>query len=230
MKRIKFNPAWIVFTCLAFWAAFLLLLVSPSLVDGNNATFAILPFTLSIAALLTLPSVFVIFRGYSNTDSREARLTNSPVPKVIASLILSLIAISIYTAIKSLWIAPGDMEENKFVYENIATSTSFASIILVFILSALQKDIYWVTRKKTAILDERQTIERQQVFEDSYKIGTFLVLITALVFAATIDNIQQIIALSTFHRVPGHISLLPFNIVITLFALPLILAAFKKRR
>lgn len=112
---------------------------------------------------------------------------------------------------------------------NISTCAGFTAIVLNFVLSTLQKDIYWVTRKKTVSLDERQLKERQQVFEISYKLGTFLVLIAAYVFAAYIGNIQAIIAHSAYGSVPGHIAWPAYNVVIALFALPLIVAAWRKR-
>lgn len=142
-------------------------------------------------------------RGEKDSDGPR------PLLKLVAGLILACILLSTYAATKSLWYnlqinGSGD----RFVYENIATGVGFAAIVLTFILSALQKDTYWITRKKTVALDERQLKERQQVFEASYKLGAFVVLYAAWFFAQTIHNMPAIIA---YHSgsVPGHLYCLP---------------------
>lgn len=139
-----------------------------------------------------------------------------------------MIVLSTYAATKSLWYSPlDDNWGDRFIYENIATGVGFAAIVLTFILSALQKDIYWVTRKRTVALDEREVKERQQVFETSYKVGVFVVLYAAWFFAQTIHTMPAIIA-NNFNSVPGHLYWLPFNVALLLVVLPLAVAAWKK--
>lgn len=157
-------------------------------------------------------------------------LRSKATMKVIATLILLAIIVNTYTAVKSLWYSSFDANwGDRFIYENIATCFGFASIFLTFILSTLQKHVYWATSKITVRLDAKQAQARREIFEASYRIGAVLVLIAAWVFATTIHNIPAIIA-NAQGTVPGHLFWLPFNLALVFFALPLVLAAWKKRQ
>lgn len=182
---------------------------------------------LGLPILLGL-GVYGLFEVSLRREEKDNKHSRSLL-QLVAALVLALILASTYTATKSLWYSPLDANwGDRFIYENIATGVGFAAIVLTFVLSALQKDIYWVTRKKTVTLDERQLKERQQVFETSYKLGAFIVLYAAWFFAQTIHNMPAIMA-NSFNAVPGHLYWLPFNVALLLFALPLVVAAWKKR-
>lgn len=229
MKRLKINPSWVVTTCLVFWGLSLLSLVSPSLGVGNDTIFALLPLTLFIAVLLTFASAIILIFGLYTRNPKNENYAHSPVAKTLALLIIAAILISTYTAIRSLWYSPlSDNFGNRFVYENIATGVGFAGIVLTIILSALQKDIYWVSRKKTVTLDERQLKERREVFETSYKLGAFIILLAVWQFGGTLHNIPAIIA-NHYNTIPGHLYWIGTNLALTMFALPLIVGALKKK-
>lgn len=229
MKRRKINPSWVVTACLTFWGLALLMLVSPSFAGSNSLVFAFLPLALIIAVLLTFASAIILIFGLSTRNPKSEDYTHSPVAKVLAALVVAAIVVSTATAIKSLWYSPlNNNFGDRFVYENIATGVGFAGIVLTVFLSALQKDIYWVTRKKTVALDERQLQERREVFETSYKLGAFIVLIAALWLNGKIHNILAILA-NTHGSVPGHLYWIGVNLALTLFALPLVVAAWKKK-
>lgn len=228
MRSTKIANPWIIATCLISWIVTLLVFVGASIMD-NDIMLAILPLPLFIAVILTLIAAIMQFKNLSSRDPRDERFTSSPAAKILAALIVIAIATSTYAAIKSLWYSPfSDNYSDRFVYENIATGVGFASLALIASLSAVQKDIYWVTYKKKGDLDERQLHERREIFESSYKIAALLVLITALLARAVPHNIPAILA-NAHNTVPAHLSWLPINLALALFALPLILAAWKKR-
>ncbi len=229
MKRLKINPSWVVTTCLVFWGISLLTVVSPSLGVGNDTILAFLNLTLFIAVLLTFASAIILIFGLYTRNPKNENYAHSPVAKTLALLIIAAILISTYAAIRSLWYSPlSDNFVDRFVYENIATGVGFAGIVLTIILSALQKDIYWVSRKETVMLDERQLKERRDVFETSYKLGAFLILLAVWQFGGTLHNIPAIIA-NHYNTVPGHLYWIGANLVLTMFALPLIVGALKKK-
>lgn len=229
MKRQKINLSWAVTACLTFWGLVLLLLVSPSFVGSNSIVSAFLPLALTIAGLLTFASVVILIFGLSTRNPKSEDYTHSAMAKILAALVVVAIVVSTATAIKSLWYSPLNATfGDRFVYENIATGVGFAGIVLTVLLSAVQKDIYWVTRKRTVALDERQLQERREVFETSYKLGAFIVLLAVLWLNSKIYNVPAIFA-HTNGSVPGHVYWIGVNLALTMFALPLIVAAWKKK-
>jgi hypothetical protein len=222
-KRNKVGSGWIVATALVWWAVLILALIIP-----NGAVVFLVMAALPIVLVLSFISLVILIRGHVAPNTKDERYVHSPLAKVITALVVASIATSVYATIRSLWIYPWDLMTNKFVYENIATCAGFASIVFIFILSGLQRDIYWVIRRKDLRLDERQLKERQEVFETSYKLGTSLVLIAAYFFSTHVGNIQAIIA-HNYNSVPGHLSWLAYDLVIALFALPLIVAVWKRK-
>lgn len=184
-------------------------------------------FQLGVPAIIGI-GTFYLFEIALRRNNEDGTL-NKSLAKTIALLVLVSLVVCVYSAIKSLWMSPSiDVYFNRFVYENIATGFGFAAIVLALILSTLQRDVYWVAQSKSLKLDERQTKERQQVFELSYKIAAFLVLGAAAYCADTFYLIPAIIA-NNYGTLPGHLLWLPYSVVIALFALPLIVAAWKKR-
>lgn len=229
MKHRKINPSWVVTACLAFWGLALLMLVGPGSAGGNSIVFAFLPLALIIAVLLTFASAIILIFGLSTRNSKSEVYTHGPLAKILAGLVTVAIMVSTVAAVKSLWYSPlNNNFGDRFVYENIATGVGFAGIALTVFLSALQKDIYWVTRKKTVALDERQLQERREVFETSYRLGAFIVLVAVLWLNDNIHNVPAILA-NTHGSVPGHLYWVGVNLALTLFALPLVVAAWKKK-
>lgn len=204
-----------------------LIAVGMSLLGSFSLDF--LPWVLRLAGSIAIGAAVYALMVAAEEQNEESGL-NAWLAKSLSALIIIALVTCAVTAIKSLsYIPMVDIFGRQFVYENLATGSGFAAIVLIFILSALQKDIYWITRKRSVNFDERQMHERRQIFETSYRIGAFLVLGAACFFTKTIHNIPQIIA-GNFYTVPSHIYWLPFVVALTLFALPLILAAWKRGR
>ncbi len=222
MKLFGLKTSWIVSGCLVLWAAVLFLLATPGIINA----LAILPIVLLLAVLSSFPTAYILLKGISDRNPRDERFVESPLAKVISALIILCSAVSVITAIKSLWISPSF---SKYTYENTATGTIFAAFVLLAILTALQKDIYWVTtRAKSLKLDERQLQERRQVFEVSYKLGALIVLISAWAVSSFGHDIPAIIA-KNYNSVPSHLFYPAFSLALTLYALPLAVAAWRKR-
>lgn len=195
--------------------------------SGNALILAILYPLIFISVTLALILAVLSITGLASGDPKDERYTTSIFARVISIVIFAAVLICTYAAIKSFWFSPlANNYPVRFVYENIATVTGITSLSLTFILSSLQKNIYWATRKNYADLDERQIQDRRNVFEKSYKIAAVLVLVTAWFFTSTVDNISTIISYH-YNTIPGHLYWLPINLALTLFALPLILASWK---
>ncbi len=205
-------------------------LVTVILMLFGSASFdGILPLGLQLAVPFAVGAL--VYLAFELVQKRQAEDDeHGVIAKSISALTIGAIILNAYMVLRSLWINPSAVSMNRFAYENIATAAGFGAIILIFILSTLQKDIYWVTRKKTISFDERQLKERQEVFERSYKIGAFLVLGVAWYFANTAHNIPAIIANDHGTQIPGHLYWLALDVALALFALPLVIAAWRKRR
>jgi hypothetical protein len=181
------------------------------------------------APLLIGAAIYFFIDFALRTDLEENRALQATA-RLLSVLIFGLLAVSTYMAIQSLWVELSDPIRNRFVLENTATGTSFAAIVLILFLSTLQKDVYWFTKRKPGTLDERQIQERRAVFETSYKYATVLVIIAAYSIANNLDAIPRVMELNKFsYGVPGHIGWPIYNVVIALFAIPLSVAAWRKR-
>ncbi len=226
----KFNPRWLIYICVAAWAAYLLLIGAvgrfvPMLLAGSFMNIA--STTFFVAGLTTLPAIVVAFLGLGKqTREQEAqRAANSTALRVLAALIVLALAIGTYAAIRTGWTS---VEDGKFVYNNTANGFGCAALALIVALSYLQRDVYWLNRGRTVKLDERQIQERQQVFETSYKLGTALVFVAFCIVFTHKQSLLTMVQHDSF--TPGNI-LWPFaNIVMALFALPLLVAAYRKRK
>jgi hypothetical protein len=228
--KLRIIGSKIVSACLVLWSIVLLMLASSSITGGSDLVLAVLSPLLFITVILTIISGIILLEGMSVAEAKKEKADRQTLTKLIAILIIATVAVSTFAATKGLWYSPLSANwGDRFVYENIATGAGFASIVLTFILSALQKDIYWLTRRgKSAALDERQLKERREVFEASYRLGTLQVLLATFVFIKTVHNVPSIMA-NVHGSVPGHLFWLPLNLTLTFFALPLIVAALRKR-
>lgn len=225
MNRIKYNPMWVVTTCLMLWSIILLMLATPQISGPNNIILSLLPLVLFFAIILSFASFFILVFGLSKRTSANEKYDRSPHAKILAILVIGTLITSTYTAIKSLWIDPS---YDKFAYENISAGTAFSALVLIIILSAFQNDIYWFTKRIMLKLDERQMQVRQQVFEKSYRIGATIIILIAFILPNYFHNIPTIIR-DNYNTVPGHLTLPLFNLALTFVALPLIVAAWRKK-
>ena len=230
MKLLSIKPLWVLSACAVGWTLSLITIISSGFATSTASAIAqaILPLVLFITTLLTFGSIAMFLFGAFAKDRKNEDYTQSPFTKLVAALIVLAIIVSTFTGIKSLWYSPlSNNFGDKFIYENITTSVGITGIVLTIILSALQKDIYWVARKKTIKLDERQLHERREVFETSYKLAAFIVLGAVWFINSTSGSLTTILA-NNHNTFPSYLHWLGVNLALTLFALPLVVAAWKR--
>ena len=117
---------------------------------------------------------------------------------------------------------------DRFVVENTATVAGVLAIGLTVLLSAVQKDIYWVDRRQGIKLDERQLRARQVVFEQSYKQGIILILLFGIFGPDAHTDAIKAVLNSNLGSIPGHYFWPWWNMLTALLALPLAVAAWHK--
>jgi hypothetical protein len=227
MSYLKTSYSKVAAICGIFWALAITLIIWPGTI-GTGTTFIVLPIILMPAVLLTFAIIAISFFKISKREPKTDSYTHNLTARVLAGLLIAALAISTGAAIRSLWYSPVSQNFNdRFIYENVATTIGLASIGLALLLSALQKDIYWITRKKSLDLDERQLQERREVFEYSYKAGSLLVLVSIIWLNGKLWQMPSIIS-NNGGAMPGHIYWIGTNLIVALFALPLIVGAYKK--
>jgi Ca2+/H+ antiporter len=222
MNYIKHNP--LLLYLLATTVLFILAVAS-MLRPGPTLAPALLVSSVLLGVLWVCGLAVVIVRQLRIRNPSKDTYASSPIAKTLALLIAAALLVSTFTAIESVWLDPS---HTKYVYENTSSATGFGAILLVFVLSAIQKDVYWVTRKRTLQLDERQIKERQEVFETSYKLGAFVVLAAAWAFASYSHSLPAVIDIN-FNAVPSRLYWPVYNVAIALFAIPLLVAAWKRK-
>ena len=223
----KFNPMWIVYTCIGAWGTYLLIIGSVRFTPFWQPIIFLMMLSRQIGALLVLPSLIVAFLGLGKqrTGKEKSVASSHLLLQIIATLVIATLSIGTYAAIRTLWISP---EDGKFIYNNTANGAGIVGLALIALLSYLQRDIYWIGRGRSMKLDERELAERRYVFEISHKIGTALVFAALAIVFTHEHSIPTIVRHDSM--TPGDM-LWPFaNLALTLFALPLVVAAYRKRK
>ncbi|HSX31403.1 MAG TPA: hypothetical protein VLE99_05795 [Candidatus Saccharimonadales bacterium] len=226
-EKSRFNPAWIMYVCIVAWCLYLLLIGGGSVLPLPGWLLWAFPWAFEIAGLLTLPALVVAFLGIGKrrAETATSRSVSPVVLRLMGSLLVVALAVGTYAAIRTLWTS---YTGGKFVYNNLANGCGFAAVALTVILSYLQHDVYWLGRGRTAQLDERQVQERRQVFEASYKLGTLLVFIG---LATLFMYKHSLLAMAQNDlATPGDMLWPVANLTCTLFALPLLVAAFRLKQ
>jgi hypothetical protein len=144
---------------------------------------------------------------------------NGKVARALTLLYLLAFVVGVWAAIASY---NYPFESAGAVLQNLARSLGIVQIVLLVIISALQKDIYWVTGR--AAMDERQVQVRKRIFERSYKVATGFVAVGALLVAA---NKNWIIEMQLRPFANDMLWVL-FTSVLLLLALPPLFAAWEK--
>ncbi len=225
--RIK---ALIIF-CLALWLVFLVCLVAPSIIGSTPEALMVLTVVSSFLGAVTLVLILLILLWPITHPDKNSALVGKPVNKILgrtlAVLLASCLVVGTYASIHSLGASP--VEGDKFVWQNNASAAGIATLFLMLVLSTLQHDVYWYSRQRKIKLDEFQLRERYEVLEISYKVGSLLVILAAYWLSS---NIHQVAAYVNDNTNPGSdiIAWAFFNVGLTLFSLPLIVAAFKKKQ
>lgn len=229
MKNRLAKNKWIII------AIIFLLMISPLTINGIGNTNSLLPLLIpmivSTAVLLLITFLLIRLFGSSENDqvnqALKARPVNPIINKSLALLVAILLVAGTYSAIRSLGMNPA---EGKYMYNNLANISGFVSIALILILRAVQNDIFWTSKSKKMKLDERQTHERHEVIEISYKIGAWLVLLNALWLSSNKAYLPALINNATNFDITSGAFFWPFyNIAIALFAMPLIVAAYRQK-
>jgi len=230
MKLPSINPKWCTRAALAGWAVFLLLLALPAVGVDTLRLMDFMLYDSRIASLLTVVSAILLVFSPPSTDAHSAEALHKQAAgpwaqKSVAIILLLSLICTAACALHSLSLAP---DHGKFIYNNVANTTGFLSILLIFVLNRLQRNIYWALR--SAQLDERQVRERYRVLEISYRLGAGIVLAAALLLAAAKHHLPHIITNdTTFNVTPGALFWPFFAIALTLFALPLLVAAYRSK-
>jgi hypothetical protein len=169
-----------------------------------------------------------IFEFAARTTQKNME-TRQVVKKIFAALTVISILTCALSATISIGTSPFEQDTKKFFYENLSTAAIIASVIFGTVLSTLQKDLYWITRRKTAEFDERIIKERQEIFEMSYKVGIFLTVGTIILIDKAISNMFRFSEITNSFSIPGVFYWIPISLVIGLYALPMTIAAWKNK-
>ena len=157
----------------------------------------------------------------------DDHLTSSPSAKILAVLLVLSLTVGFMATNECLSIITSGSTAIRFPYENTGVIAWFVALILIVSLSAMQKDIYWLTRKKNLKMDERQIYQRQQIFELSYKLGALLVLAFTVIVIPNIQDLPQQRTLIYNEYTPNYIERLAYYLIVALAGLPLVLAAWQ---
>lgn len=151
--------------------------------------------------------------------------------KFLSILIVLSIAGCCWFAIQSLWISPSDIDINRFELENIAAVLLAVSGFSTMILSALQRDTFWFTKRQRGKLDEREMNERREIFEKSYRYSIALVALTLWGYLGYLDRLPVLREIDNIQgtHLPGHYFFPAYCLIIALVALPPVLATRRKR-
>lgn len=197
-------------------------------VMGSFSLFSANTFLVLATSFALAGTVFFLFEAAAGADDKSV-VMKEKLSRILAGLILLTVIFGTWFAIQSLWVGAFETDRNKFALENTATGATIAAAVLTLLLSTLQRDVYWMTKRKPGSLDERETYERRQVFEKSYKFGAFISIVTIWGYLGNLDAVQRIKAFNSASQLPGHYFIPAYCLVISLFALPLIVATWKKR-
>ncbi len=209
----------------SFFAASYLTLRFYGSSEAMNYIGLVLP---GVVLMAIISTIIGLFQGFftSPEDAKDSRIAkaNGLSARVLTILIIVAIIISGYCALASLWTAASS---DKLQLSTVSNLVGLLSLLLVSWLSAVQKDIYWVSRKKAVKFDERQIQERQQVFERSYKWIAALVAVTAW-FLLAFQNLFHDAYVNPANDLLSGMIFWPFFLfAVLIFALPLIIAAWR---
>ena len=156
------------------------------------------------------------------TNHKKISFNMHRVQKVLASFYIVAFAVSYFSANHSYSIFASD---GKFTYENIAVAMAPVMVVILYTLSFIQKQSYWIVFGKGIKLDERQQNVRRKIFEKSYKIATIL---TVLLGWKVVANLSFIASITQPQNDFGMLYWLVFDVILLYIALPRLVAAFTK--
>jgi hypothetical protein len=216
---------------------------------GNALLGDLIPLLFSFSVLLTFSYVLLgilnIFEARQKRQSQSNTL-NISISRIISLFVVFSLVLSMWAAIKGLevyyhevhLIFPHVKESFETInanykarQNNIATASGFIAIILIFLLSSVQRNVYWITQKRHLKLDERQIKKRQHVFEASYKIAALILIASALVVGFDMTSVRVIIDNELkFGLITYGLFWPMYDIILLVVALPLITASFTEKQ
>lgn len=171
--------------------------------------------------------VFMLFEVASRSDD-ESNL-NKSLQRLISLFVPVSLALSSWFAVQSLWVYPYDTVPNRFALENLSTAFLVTGATLVLLLSTMQKDRFWITRRQQGSMDEREMSERQKVMERSYFFAVITGAGTLWAYLGNISAVNEINRIdNSLDVLPGHYFFPGYCAVVLLFSLPLIIAVWQK--
>lgn len=174
-------------------------------------------------------AVFVAFEAALKGDNESAFSALSK--RLMSLLIPSLLAMSSWFAIQSLWVYPFDTVTNRFALENLSTAFLVAGASLVLLLSTMQKDRFWITKRQPGSMDEREIAERQKVMEKSYFFAVATGAVTLWAYLGNISAVDEIKRIDVSMSVmPGHYFFPAYSAIILLFSLPMVIAVWQDKK
>ena len=174
-------------------------------------------------------TVFMLFEAASRSDDENS--LSKPLQRFISLSIPASLALSSWFAIQSLWVYPFDMVTNRFALENLSTAFLVTGATLVLLLSTMQKDRFWITKRQPGSMDEREMSERQKVMERSYFFAVVTGAGTLWAYLGNISAVNEINRIdNSLDVLPGHYFFPGYCAVVLLFSLPLIIAVWQKKR
>ncbi len=163
----------------------------------------------------------------SKLTSKTSSLTvgNGVIARALTVLYV-LLFINAYGTVTQLYssnYAPGT--QANIDLQNYARGFSIAMLVILAILTIQQKDYYfWFKKNKASKLDERQLSIQQRIMQRSYNF-TILILFISLY---EIVNNKVAIAAALQQTANSAWIWLPFNVLMLVCALPLIMATWRK--
>ncbi len=146
--------------------------------------------------------------------------------KALSVVYLLVIVAATYAMIHSYGVDPTYGLNNGL--QNIGRALSLGGIVIVVLISWLQKNMYWDFSKRPAGLDEREIALRRKVFERSYKLAILILAIAVYEMVTHAFWIVQNVQHSYVGTSVGDMVWAPINLVVLLIALPPIVAAWQK--
>jgi hypothetical protein len=218
-------PRIILNTCGVTIVLFLLSLVWV-IIPEKQSTAALASFTITllVGLPLVIASSAILLRRIADRP-KAPNFERGLAARTLALLITVGLIASYVLLDKSLWSAPGD---NRYIYESAAIIITLLSLLLVIVLNAVQAEVYWITSRAARTLGKEYEAKRRRVFETSYKLLAVLFVLSAYNLVGYARDAETLTAIN-FAHFPESMSWLAFNVIVAAVAMPLLVAAFRRK-
>lgn len=184
-----------------------------------------LPQTLGVVIILPLLA-YVPFEIIARTD-KENTSVRSMVIRCVAGLLVAMLLCGFIIGFISFRVyIPAENYTTSFL-ANSGLPLFYSTLLLIWMLSSLQKDIFWLFPKKIACFDERELRQRQEIFELSYRIGALILPLLGIALTLKVEHITNSLVGSPQNVALGSFFGIIFTFILAMYALPLLIAAWK---